>query len=250
MLRDAASTELPEAAVAALAERTEGWAAGLQLAGLSLRGHQDVAGFVAAFTGTHRYVLDYLAEEVLEHQGEQMQEFLLETSVLDGCRGSCATRSPASQPGSARAGRGGQLVPGAAGRGACLVALPPPVRRPAPSPPAARAARTGGAAARQRRRLVETRGLADDVRHAMAAGDMTRAARLIERHFDEVFFLRGEGATIGRWLSALPDELVRSRSRLLLAQALMAGTSGHVEAVEPLLDAAERACPGHGQGAV
>ncbi len=87
-------------------------------------------------------------------------------------------------------------------------------------------------------------GLADDaIRHAMAAGDMTWAAQLIEQHFDEVFFLRGEAATIHRWLSALPDELVRSRSRLLLAEALMEGTSGRVEVVEPLLDAAERASP-------
>ena len=91
----------------------------------------------------------------------------------------------------------------------------------------------------------EEHGLADDaIRHAVAAGDMTWAARLIEQHFDEVFFLRGEAATIYRWLSALPDEIVRSRSRLLLAQALMAGTSGQVQAVEPLLDAAERASPG------
>ena len=59
---------LPDAAVAALAARTEGWAAGLQLAALSLRGQDDVAGFVAAFTGSHRYVLDFLAEEVLERQ--------------------------------------------------------------------------------------------------------------------------------------------------------------------------------------
>ncbi len=64
------SVALPDADVAALAARTEGWAAGLQLAALSLRGQADVAGFVAAFTGSHRYVLDYLAEEVLERQGE------------------------------------------------------------------------------------------------------------------------------------------------------------------------------------
>ena len=64
---------LPDAVAAALAARTEGWAARLQLAGLSLRGRSDVAGFVAAFTGSHRYVLDYLAEGVLEHQGEQVR---------------------------------------------------------------------------------------------------------------------------------------------------------------------------------
>ena len=88
----------------------------------------------------------------------------------------------------------------------------------------------------------DERGLADDaIRHAAAAGEMTWAARLIEEHFDDLFNLRGEGATIQRWLSALPDDLVRSRPRLLLAQAQLAATSGRVEAVEPLLDAAERA---------
>ena len=91
----------------------------------------------------------------------------------------------------------------------------------------------------------EEHGLADDaIRHAVAAGEMTWAARLIEQHFDAVYNLRGEGATIQRWLSALPADLVRSRPRLLLAQALLAAASGRVEAVEPLLDAAERASAG------
>ena len=78
---------LPDGSVAALAARTEGWAAGLALAALSLRGHDDAAGFVAAFSGSHRYVLDYLAEEVLERQDEQLRTFLLETSVLDRLSG-------------------------------------------------------------------------------------------------------------------------------------------------------------------
>jgi LuxR family transcriptional regulator, maltose regulon positive regulatory protein len=66
LLRRAAGAELPGGSVAALAERTEGWAVGLQLVGLSLRGHHDAAGFVAAFSGSHRYILDYLTEEVLD----------------------------------------------------------------------------------------------------------------------------------------------------------------------------------------
>ena len=86
LLQHAASA-LPDASVAALAARTEGWAAGLQLAALSLRGHDDAAAFVAAFTGSHRYVLDYLAEEVLEGQDEQLRTFLLETSVLERLSG-------------------------------------------------------------------------------------------------------------------------------------------------------------------
>ena len=86
LLRQVASV-LPDGSVAALAARTEGWAAGLQLAALSLRGHEDAAAFVAAFTGSHRYVLDYLAEEVLERQGQPLRTFLRETSVLERLSG-------------------------------------------------------------------------------------------------------------------------------------------------------------------
>jgi LuxR family maltose regulon positive regulatory protein len=87
LLRQAAGPALPEAAVAVLTARTEGWVAGLQLASLSLRQHSDVAGFVATFSGSHRYVLDYLTEEVLEHQPDEVRSFLLETSVLDRLSG-------------------------------------------------------------------------------------------------------------------------------------------------------------------
>ena len=88
-------------------------------------------------------------------------------------------------------------------------------------------------------------GLADDaIRHAIAAGEMTWAAELVEQHFDAVLYMHGEGATTQRWISALPGELVRCRPRLLLAQSFLASYSGQLEAVEPLLDAAERASPG------
>jgi LuxR family maltose regulon positive regulatory protein len=94
----------------------------------------------------------------------------------------------------------------------------------------------------------ERHGLADDaIGHAVAAGEMVWAARIIEKYFDEFYFLRGEVATIRQWLSALPADLIRSRVRLLLAQAHMAATSGRGEAVEPLLDAAERAPAGSGE---
>jgi LuxR family transcriptional regulator, maltose regulon positive regulatory protein len=79
LLQAAVGADLPEAAVAALAERTEGWVAGLQLAGLSLQGRGDVAAFVEGFSGSHRYVLDYLTEEVLERQPEPLGSFLLAT---------------------------------------------------------------------------------------------------------------------------------------------------------------------------
>ena len=90
-------------------------------------------------------------------------------------------------------------------------------------------------------RWYEQRGLPDEaVRHALAAGEQEWAARLVEEHFDTVFNLRGEQATIQSWLPALPEDLVRSRPRLLLAQAQMASMRGDLRTMEPLLDAAEQ----------
>ncbi len=242
-----AGVTLPDADVAALAARTEGWAAGLQLAGLSLRGQADVAGFVAAFTGSHRYVLDYLAGEVLERQGEQVRSFLLETSVLERLSGQLCD---------AVTGRTGSqaLLERAERAGLFLVALDE-VRgwwryhhlfadllraRLQQQQPARVAQLHRNAAA-----WYEEHGLADEaIRHAVAAGQLTWAGQLIERHFDTFYSVRGEGATIQRWLSALPADLVRSRPRLLLAQAQLALTGGRLETVEPLLEAAERAPAG------
>ena len=69
--------------IAALETRTEGWIAGLQLAALSMQGHQDATSFIKSFTGSHHFVLDYLVEEVLQQQPESVQTFLLRTSILD-----------------------------------------------------------------------------------------------------------------------------------------------------------------------
>ena len=235
-----AGPALPQASVAALAARTEGWAAGLALAALSLRGHDDAAGFVAAFTGSHRYVLDYLAEEVLERQDGQLRTFLLETSVLDRLSGplcDAVTGREGSQALLEQAERAGLfLVPLDEVRGwwryhhlfADLLRARLQQEQP-------------GRAAELHRNAAawcQEHGLADDaISHSVAAGEMLWAARIIEQYFDRVYYIRGEGATIHRWLSALPDEVVRSRPRLLLAQAIMAATTGHFNVVESRLDA-------------
>ena len=238
---------LPETAVAALAARTEGWAAGLQLAALSLRGQPDAVGFTAAFTGSHRFVLDFLAEEVLEHQTEQVRAFLLETSVLERLSGplcDAVTGRPGSQALLEEAERAGLfVVPLDEVRGWWryhhLFADLLRARLQAEHPGRAVQLHRNAAA------WYDDHEMADDtIRHAIAAGEMTRAARLIEQHFDELFYLRGEGVTVERWLSALPGDLVRTRPRLLLAQAFLAFHSGRLETVEPLLDAAEQAYAG------
>jgi len=243
LLREAIGADLPGAAVAALTARTEGWAAGLQLAGLSLRGQADTAGFVAAFSGSHRYVLDYLTGEVLERQNPQVREFLLETSVLERLTGElcdAVTGRAGSQAMLADIERAGLfLVPLDEVRGwwryhhlfADLLRARLQAEQPGLVPALHRAAAA----------WCEEHDLADDaVRHALAAGEAAWAARLVERHVEELLG-RSEGVTLRRWLSALPAESVRARPRLYLAQAYAAAQGFQLEALEALLDDAERA---------
>jgi LuxR family maltose regulon positive regulatory protein len=85
-LRQTMDLALPDQAIAALESRTEGWIAGLQLAALSLKGHEDMNSFLAAFTTSpfpHRHIADCLVQEVLEHQTKRMRTFLLHTCILD-----------------------------------------------------------------------------------------------------------------------------------------------------------------------
>ncbi|HEY7146361.1 MAG TPA: hypothetical protein VH637_19130, partial [Streptosporangiaceae bacterium] len=243
LLGEAAGPGLSDTAVAALVARTEGWAAGLQLAGLSLRGRADAAGFAAAFGGSHRFVLDYLADEVLDGQTGPVRAFLLETSVLERLSGELCdaitgrTGSQAMLHDIERAGL--FLVPLDDVRGWWryhhLFADLLRARLQAEQPGRAQALHRAAAA------WSEEHDLADDaVRHALAAGDAAWAARLVERHVEERLG-RGEGATVRRWLSALPAESVRARSRLCLAQAYGAAQGFQLEALEALLDDAERA---------
>ena len=78
---------LTAADVAALEGRTEGWIAALQLAALSMQGREDVTAFIDGFAGDDRYIVDFLAEEVLQRQPEHVQHFLLQTSILDRLSG-------------------------------------------------------------------------------------------------------------------------------------------------------------------
>jgi LuxR family transcriptional regulator, maltose regulon positive regulatory protein len=243
VLRAAVGPEVPEVALAALGERTEGWVAGLQLAALSLQGQLDIDAFVQTFSGSHRYVLDYLTEEVLERQPPQLRQFLLETSILDRVCGPLAdavTGRSDSQAILEQVERANLfLIPLDAVRGwwrhhhlfTDLLRARLQQEQPARMLELHRAA----AAWYERHELVD-----EAMRHALAAGDTTRAARLIEQHF-EALLGRNEDATLRRWLELLPADAVRSRPRLCLAQAFWALLGGRVEAVERLLDAAEQA---------
>jgi LuxR family maltose regulon positive regulatory protein len=242
-LREATGRDLPTLLVATLQDLTEGWAAGVQLAALSLRGHSDPAGFIATFAGSNRYVLDYLTEEVLARQPEEVVRFLMETSVLDRLCGPLC-----------------DAVTGRTGSQALLETLDRANLFMVPLDDERRWWRyhhlfVGLLRARlaheqpervpelHRRAAAwhEEHGSADEaVRHALGAGEPDWAARLVERHV-EGLLQRSEGATVRRWLSALPAASVRSRPRLCLAQAVTAVVGGRLEAIEPLLADAERA---------
>ena len=114
-LNEMMGLELTARDVAALEGRTEGWIAALQLAALSMQGRDDVAGFIAGFAGDDRYVVDYLAEEVLQRQPDRVQAFLLQTSILE----------PAERPAVRRRHRAGRRQGHAGGAGA---------REPVPGP--------------------------------------------------------------------------------------------------------------------
>ncbi len=243
LLGAAAGPVLPDTAVVALTARTEGWAAGLQLAALSLQGRADAAGFVAAFSGSHRFVLDYLADEVLDRQPGQVRTFLLETSVLERLSGELCdvvTGRSGSQAMLHHIEQAGLfLVPLDEVRGwwryhhlfADLLRARLEQEQPSRVPELHRAAAAWS----------DEHDLGDDaVRHALAAGDGPWAAQLVERYVDALL-RRSEGVTLRRWLSTLPSEVLRARPRLCLAQGFNAVVSGQVETIEPFLDDAERA---------
>src|SRR5215207_6868003 len=242
-MKDTMGLNLSDKDVGALEERTEGWIAGLQLAALSMRDREDIPGFVRAFSGSHRDVLDFLSEEVLERQSEQMRAFLLETSILQRLTGElcdAVTDRDDGQEALERLERENLFV----------VALDDERRWYRYHHLFAdvlqgllKQERSEGVKELHLRAAAwyERNGWTTEaVEHALVAGEVEWTARLVE-HNAQTLFQRSEGATVDRWLTALPAELVRSRPRLSLARAIWALISGRADEVEPLLTDAERA---------
>ena len=135
--------------ISALEARTEGWVAGLQMAALSMQNRDDVDTFVTSFTGSHRFIMDYLVEEVLNQQSSDVQDFLLKTAVLTSlCADLCdAVRQFECQPTNPGTTRNPQYLPDSPGQRAALVSLSSPLCRFTPKPLGSRATRFGPAIA-------------------------------------------------------------------------------------------------------
>src|SRR5437764_671634 len=239
--------------ITALEPHTEGWIAGLHLAAISAQGRsmEQLAHFIEDFTGSNRFVLEYLTEEVLGRQAEEMQTFLLHTSILDRL---CAPLCEALLSGEPGRAEPGQSQPAHLQleylERANLLLLPlddeqhwyryhhlfaDTLRsrlkqtRPTLLPELHRRA---SAWYEQHEMLVEA------VQHALAAPDVERAARLIEQNGISIA-IRGQVHLVLGWLNALPDALVRSRARLCLCSALMLMFTNQLEAAELRLHDAE-----------
>ncbi len=231
---------LTDSEVEALAGRTEGWAAGLQLAGLSLRGREaaDRIAFVADFSGSHRYVIDYLIDEVLRRQPPETRRFLCQTAVLGRfCPALCdaVTGREDSRDMLAHLDRANLFVIPLDDRrewyryhslfAGCLDAL-----------------LTEGERAALHRRAAgwfEARDLAAEAAgHALAGGDGVQAARLVRRMAPELI-ARGELEGLLRWLDALSANEIRDDIELTVFRAWALFLTGRLKdaaaAVRPML---------------
>lgn len=239
-LGDVMGLTLSRTQVAALGARTEGWVAGLQLAGLSLRGVDDTAGFVDAFTGSHRFVLDYLVDEVLRHQPEPVRRFLLDTSVLRQLSGPLCDWVTGGVDGHAR-------LEALDRANVFIVALDDHRQWYRYHHLFAEALRARLAGESPERVPVLHRaasewyaahGMGEDaVGHALSSGDADHAADLVESVLPDLRRERRDVQLRG-WLTALPADVVRRRPLLgtyLVWVRLVAGDLPGVEAA--LVDA-------------
>jgi LuxR family maltose regulon positive regulatory protein len=228
--------------LAALEARTEGWIAGLQLAALSIHGRDDVASFIASFAGDDRYIVDYLVDEVLARQTEDVRNFLLDTAVLDRLTGPLCDAVTGRHDGT-------RVLEALDRSNLFLFALDDRRRwyryhhlfadvllarlldeRPDDVPVLHRRASD----------WFEQQGERPEaIRHALVGGDFGRAAGLIELAQPELGRARGE-MTLRRWLDALPDELFENRPVLAAGYAGVLMQMGELGRVERLLNAAER----------
>jgi ATP/maltotriose-dependent transcriptional regulator MalT len=233
--------------VAALDERTEGWAAGLQLAALSLQGRSDIPAFVKAFTGSHVYVAEYLVEEALQRQPQDVQAFLLQTSLLDRLNaGLCEavvgrlerSNVPTFQPSNdilrylERANL--FLIPlddeGQWFRYHQLFAdlLQARLQKAFPKDEITALHLRAATWYEQNGYLVEA------VQHTFSAGDYENAALLVDQMGQAMIFT-DQHNILNNWLDALPNRIIQTRPRLQIYRLLIDLSKGTLDMFEQTL---------------
>jgi LuxR family maltose regulon positive regulatory protein len=226
--------------IAALESRTEGWVAGLQLAALSMQGLHDTAGFIQSFTGSHRFVLDYLLEEVLHKQPENVQTFLLHTSILDRL---CGPLCDAVLPGSSASGQ--EILEYLERANLFIVPLDSQRRWYRYHQLFAELLRNRLDRAYPDQ-ITELHLRASDwyaqnelpyeaITHALTVQDWFRAADVIERFSDELP-MRGESNTRLGWFESFPAHILMERPGLGLVYAWALFMSGQFDRADQFLN--------------
>lgn len=248
--------------LAILEARTEGWITGLQLAALSMEGRDDVAAFLSAFGGSNRYVLDYLTAEVIQRQPDDVQAFLHQTSILDRLSGPlCDAVMGSDQEASRREGKAAPLDTFDDSQtllehleAANLFVLPLDERRVwyryhrlfADLLQARLMELHGDRVSELHRRAsawCEGAGLLDDaMKHAVAAGDLARATRIVETH-GRSLLLRGELISVLSWIGSLPEETIERSAPICVIHAWALLLTGQPASVEPRLERVEQLVP-------
>jgi LuxR family maltose regulon positive regulatory protein len=238
---EAMGLKLSTEQVTALLARTEGWIAGLHMAALSLQDRHDVADFIAAFTGSHRYVADYLIEEVLLRQPEDMQDFLVQTCVLDRLSGSLCDAVRERDDSQA-------LLEQVERSNLFLIPLDDERRWYRYHHLFAEVLRTRLRQTRptlvpelhhrascwyEQHKLFE-----EAVTHALAVPDPERAVDLIEQYARFTNFPSRFQILLG-WLNRLPDALVRSHPSLCIMHAIMLMLTHQLDAAQARIQDAE-----------
>jgi LuxR family transcriptional regulator, maltose regulon positive regulatory protein len=236
---------LSEADIAALETRTEGWIAGLQLAAISMQGQTDAVGFIQSFTGSHRFVLDYLVEEVLQKQSKGIQAFLLCTSILDRlCGPLCdAILQDVAVPGQETAGQ--KTLEYLERANLFLMPLDNERRWYRYHPLFAELLRMRLARIYPDH-VAELHLRASDwfanndfpyeaVTHALTVQDWTRAAEVIERFSDELPMLGDSNTRLG-WFESFPTQILMDRPRLALTYAWALFMSNQLDRAEQQLN--------------
>ena len=242
-LNEAIGLALSAEDLRALETRTEGWAVGLQMVALSLQGQdaESTADFITTFSGSHRYVLDYLTDEVLLQQPESVRDFLLQTSILDRLTGPLCDAVTGEDNGQETLGQLEAtnlfIVPLDAERRwyryhhLFADLLHQRLSRTQPDLLPVLHLRASGW--HEQSRLIP-----EAVRHALAAGDTDRAARLVGGNA-LAMMEHGELATLERWLGALAEGVVRTQPWLGIARAWILAFTGRLDEIEPLLRVVE-----------
>ena len=245
LLNGTLGLSLGPADISALQRRTEGWAAGLYLAGLSLRGRPEPSTFIRAFAGDDRQIVDYLLAEVLNGLPAEVHLFLLRTSVLDRLSGPLCD--------AVADGQGAQRILEEMER-SNLFLVPLDTRRrwyryhhlfrellrhqlDRTEPDLAELLhRRASAWHRAHGDITEA------ISHAISAGDLADARELIVSGW-HACFNEGLFETVDSWLDRLPPEMVTQDARLCLVRAWLARNLGRLDEVEPWVDAAEVVVP-------